>query len=274
MEKVSATVIEIHDAVQRFVRFGLVDQKFVQKDPFIYFDHFNISAPTVFANHPHSGFESVTYVVQGELFHGDNAGNKNVLGPGGIQNMCAGGGIIHREIPIGVANGLNLWVNLPHDKKRIPCDFQVSRKAQIPTLQNEGATVRVLMGNSLGMRSRIQTQQPTVMLDIMLNSGSSHTQPIDRTWTTFIYTMQGTIVVGAVTIKTRHTADISGGDFIKFENKTEDKKPARFFFFSGISLKESMYIHSKGNHAYVMESKDAALEMEKLYNKRVDGFEE
>src|SRR3954468_10840712 len=155
-------------------------------DPFLMLDAFGTDNPqdyiAGFPDHPHRGFETVTYMIAGRMRHRDSAGHEGLLQNGGVQWMTAGRGVIHSELPEqeeGRMEGFQLWLNLPQaDKMRAPWyrDFQA---AEIPELVTaEGVRVRVIAGTSRGVRGAMQraVTEP-LYLDLELPSGTSFEQP-------------------------------------------------------------------------------------------------
>lgn len=118
-------------------------------DPFLMLDLFNVALPAGFPDHPHRGFETVTYMLRGEMSHEDFKGHKGVIGPGAIQWMTAGKGIVHSEIPMSFdtpAFGFQLWINL--DKKNKYCDprYQEFSADQIPLYEDDTIKAKVIAG--------------------------------------------------------------------------------------------------------------------------------
>jgi redox-sensitive bicupin YhaK (pirin superfamily) len=129
-------------------------------DPFLLFDHFAfndpIEGPIVgFPMHPHRGIETVTYMLDGSVRHRDSLGNAGVIGPGDVQWMTSGRGIMHEEMPrrgpSGAVNGFQLWVNLPAALKMGPPRYQEVVAASIPAVKKDGASVRVVAGDFEGV---------------------------------------------------------------------------------------------------------------------------
>lgn len=134
-------------------------------DPFLMLDDFHSDNPTDymagFPSHPHRGMETVTYMISGASEHADNLGHRGRIGPGEVQWMTAGSGIIHEEMPQatdGRLQGFQLWVNLPETNKMMPPRYQDIRKEMIPVLQpNDGVVVRVIAGEVGGRGGRSRT---------------------------------------------------------------------------------------------------------------------
>jgi quercetin 2,3-dioxygenase len=175
-------------------------------DPFLLIDHLGpvdwppggaIGAP----DHPHRGFETVTYVLQGENEHRDSFGNADVLRPGDVQWMTAGGGVIHSEMPTpafkqtgGTQQGFQIWVNLPSIDKMMTPRYQTLRASQIPQAQSadELALVRVIAGEALGVSARIDTRVPIQMLHYTLQPGAQVDQSVPSDQNGLVYVFKGT----------------------------------------------------------------------------------
>jgi redox-sensitive bicupin YhaK (pirin superfamily) len=127
-------------------------------------------------DHPHRGFETVTYIIEGAMQHEDSHGHRGVIRSGDVQWMTAGAGVIHSEMPTpemmrdgGRMHGFQIWVNLPHDKKMMQPRYQEYAAAQLPLVESDGAWVRVIAGEFDGKRSPIETLVPTTMIHLRLN---------------------------------------------------------------------------------------------------------
>ncbi|PIM51133.1 hypothetical protein CS062_21330 [Roseateles chitinivorans] len=170
-------------------------------DPFLMLDAFGTDDAddyiAGFPDHPHRGFETVTYMLEGRMRHRDSAGHEGLLGPGGVQWMTAGRGVIHSELPEqqeGRMEGFQLWLNLPgRDKMRDPWYRDIA-SAEIPELALPGATVRVIAGESHGVAGAVQRDatQPTY-LDIRLEPGASFEQALPESHNAFVYVYRGAL---------------------------------------------------------------------------------
>jgi len=152
-------------------------------------------------DHPHRGFETVSYVLDGRMQHADSAGHAGTIGPGDVQWMTAGRGVVHSEMPDrelalrgGRMHGFQLWVNLPQRDKMMAPRYQEIPAAQIPEGRSDDGKVRVrvIAGESLGARAVIETQTPIFYLHAKLEPGAVLAQPAARTWNTFAYVVSGT----------------------------------------------------------------------------------
>ena len=173
-------------------------------DPFLMLDAFGTDNPddyiAGFPDHPHRGFETVTYMLEGRMRHRDSAGHEGLLGPGGVQWMTAGRGVIHSELPEqqqGRMEGFQLWLNLhSKDKMREPWyrDIAASEIPQFGT--DEGATVRVIAGHSHGVAGAMQreTTEP-LYLDLQLAPGARFAQPLAAAHNAFVYVYRGQLAI-------------------------------------------------------------------------------
>ena len=174
-------------------------------DPFLLLDeiksdHLEDYAPG-FPRHPHRGFETVTYMIEGAMEHGDSLGNAGRLGPGAAQWMTAGHGIVHSEMPkqdSGLLWGLQLWVNLPRARKMTKPRYQDIAPDRIPEVSVRGARVRLVAGAIGGERGPVDgiSVAPT-MLDVSLPPGGSFEHELPRSQTVFAYVLDGSVQVGA-----------------------------------------------------------------------------
>jgi len=180
-------------------------------DPFLLLDEMGpvdygpgeaVGAP----DHPHRGFETVTYMLDGEFEHEDSAGNRGTIAAGDVQWMTAGDGVVHSEMPAGWikerggrVHGFQLWVNLPARDKRIAPRYQDVRAATMPTWRSEDgrATVKVIAGKALGVAGAAQTRIPITYLDVALENGAEVVFEVPDNQTAFVYVFGGALQIGA-----------------------------------------------------------------------------
>ncbi len=174
-------------------------------DPFLMLDEFRSDNPddylAGFPDHPHRGFETVTYMLAGRMRHRDNAGHEGLLTAGGVQWMTAGRGIVHSELPEqenGLMHGFQLWVNLPARDKLTTPAYQDLPETAIPGYQAaSGATIKVIAGDSEGVTGAIQHDATAPLyLDIELPAGTTHLAAIPVGHNAFGYVYQGQVKVG------------------------------------------------------------------------------
>ena len=173
-------------------------------DPFLMLDNFRSDDPddyiAGFPDHPHRGFETITYMIAGRMRHRDNAGHEGLLQNGGVQWMTAGRGIIHSEMPEqenGVMEGFQLWLNLPSQRKMIPAWYRDIPKAEIPEYAtDDGVTVRVIAGTSNGVAGAM-TREDTepLYLDIELPADSLFSTILPATHNAFVFVYRGEVTI-------------------------------------------------------------------------------
>jgi hypothetical protein len=184
-------------------------------DPFLMLDAFGSDRPDDyiggFPDHPHRGFETVTYMVAGRMRHRDSAGHEGLLQNGGVQWMSAGRGIIHSELPeqeSGRMEGFQLWLNLPAKDKMGAPWYRDLQSESIPEFTTpEGVHVRVIAGASHGVAGAVQRDatQP-LYLDLHFDAGASFAQSIPATHNAFVYVYRGELQFGATRVPTRRMA--------------------------------------------------------------------
>jgi quercetin 2,3-dioxygenase len=174
-------------------------------DPFLLLDEMG---PTHYApgkavgapDHPHRGFETVTYLLAGAMRHRDSRGHAGALAPGDVQWMTAGNGVVHSEMPDpefqkkgGLMHGLQLWVNLPKKDKRMRPRYQEIPSARIPSAKSADGTVsvKVLAGEALGQKAVIETRTPILYLHFTLERGGRVTQRVPEGFNVFTYVLSG-----------------------------------------------------------------------------------
>jgi hypothetical protein len=173
-------------------------------DPFLLLDEFRSDSPkdyiAGFPDHPHRGFQTVTYMLAGRMRHKDNKGHSGVVGPGGVQWMHAGSGIVHSEMPEqdeGLMWGFQLWVNLPAKDKMSPAKYLEFDAHEIPEVTTVGATVRVVAGKLAdGTEGPVKgiVSEP-IYLDVRLDGSAAYTVPLEEGFVGFLYPYEGSIAV-------------------------------------------------------------------------------
>jgi redox-sensitive bicupin YhaK (pirin superfamily) len=157
-------------------------------------------------DHPHRGFETVTYMLEGQFEHEDSAGNKGAIAAGDVQWMTAGSGVVHSEMPAaeirqrgGRIHGFQVWVNLPARDKMMPPRYQELPASRIPraATRDGRAHVRVIAGEALGVRAAIDTRTPIVYQDWKLDPGALVEQPLAEDHHAFVYVFEGSAEVGS-----------------------------------------------------------------------------
>ena len=190
-------------------------------DPFLMLDAFGSDKPddyiAGFPDHPHRGFETVTYMIAGRMLHRDSAGHEGLLENGGVQWMTAGKGVIHSELPQqeeGVMEGFQLWLNLHSSEKMNAPWYRDFQNASLPQFHtDQGAHVTVIAGQSHGVAGAVQRQitQP-LYLDVHLPQGASFSQSIAAGHNAFLYVYRGTVEVGDMAVPTQRMAILKNSD--------------------------------------------------------------
>ncbi|KAL5729759.1 hypothetical protein ACHQM5_002662 [Ranunculus cassubicifolius] len=241
-------------------------------DPFLLLDEATIESPAGFPDHPHRGFETVSYMLKGSLLHEDFEGHRGTINTGDVQWMTAGKGILHSEFPppTGSNWGVQLWVNLSSKNKMVEPKYQDLKSKDIGEAEKDGVKVRVLAGESMGVKSPIFTRTPTMYLDFTLQPGSNFQQPIPQTWNAFIYVLDGEGVFGdskANPASVHNLLLLGSGDYVELWNKSST--PLRFLIIGGEPLNEP--IARRG--PFVMNTQQEISQAFHDYSTCTNGFE-
>lgn len=249
--------METSDGAGVKLRRSLGSRPGLRLDPFLMLDEFGTDNPNDyiagFPEHPHRGFETVTYMLDGHMQHRDHLGNVGDLGPGGVQWMTAGRGVIHSEVPQqdqGRMRGFQLWINLPATEKLKPANYRDIPPDDIPTaLQPDGSAIKVIAGTAIINGTHTQgpintTEQPLttdpMFLDVTLPPGGTFTHPITLGHNSFVYVCSGNLRVGAAGRPIeQHAAGIlsTDGDTITL---TAGNQHTHFILLAGKPLQESI----------------------------------
>ena len=218
-------------------------------DPFLMLDAFGSDAAddyiAGFPDHPHRGFETVTYMLAGRMRHRDSAGNEGLLQSGGVQWMTAGRGVIHSELPEqseGRMEGFQLWLNLPaKDKMNAPW-YRDIQSDDVPQWQGAGVTARVIAGATHGVQGAVQRDgTEPLYLDLHLDAAATFEQPLPESHNAFIYVYRGGLQVGAQPVPLQRMAILgNAGDGVRLVAGSEG---ARAILIAGKPLKEPIVQH-------------------------------
>ena len=224
-------------------------------DPFLLFDHFAFNDPLEgpirgFPTHPHRGIETVTYMLKGSVRHRDSLGNMGVIGPGDVQWMTSGRGILHEEMPRrgpeGLVNGFQLWVNLPAAQKMSPPRYQEVNSGDIPVVEDGGVKVRVVAGEYAGVRGPVtEIAARPLYMDISLAPGAEFNLPVPEGHTAAAYLFEGEAWFDAG----EHGADerVEAVSMVMFDDGDGVRvcagagAPARFMLVAGAPFKEPIF---------------------------------
>jgi hypothetical protein len=216
-------------------------------DPFLLIDELGpidyapgeaIGAP----DHPHRGFETVSYIIEGDLEHEDSAGHKGRLRSGDVQWMTAGAGIVHSEMPSremrekgGRVHGFQIWVNLPAKLKLTRPRYQDVPSERIPTATTEHARVKVIAGEALGTKAVIETHTPIVFQDWTLEPGSDVTIEIAPAQQVLAYVFGGAITIEGREVRDGQMAILGDGDAVRLTGANET---GRLLLLAGVPHRE------------------------------------
>ncbi len=201
---------------------------FMNFDPFVLWDHFNIGPGRGFPEHPHRGFEAITYMFDGGMKHKDNLGNESYVSTGGAQRFTAGRGLVHSEMPAetGESNGIQLWINLPQRLKKIEPDYQQVNAEEFPVIALAGGQAKILVGEDspLLLNTKVIYQHLTLKKEADYSLRPAHGMR------GIIYLMQGEIEVNGNLIKADQALLVEHETILKFK-ATQD---SRFMICMGV----------------------------------------
>lgn len=228
-------------------------------DPFLLFDEFGSDNPNDyiagFPPHPHRGFETITYMLNGKFRHKDSAGNEGILTDGSVQWMTAGKGVIHSEMPKqtkGLVRGFQLWMNLPKKLKMIDPAYNDISAEQIPRINFDGGIIKIIAGKYLENIGPGKPHTGMLYYDINLENNRNFEISINDGWNVFIYVYEGSIILDKIIPKGYLTVLNQVGK-IKLNG---DSNGARFILVAGEPLNEPV---ARGG-PFVMNTKSEVLQ--------------
>jgi hypothetical protein len=246
IDKISTSKPTIEGAGVRLKRaFGY--SEVTQLDPFLLLDDFRSDNPedyiAGFPWHPHRGIETVTYMLEGRVEHGDSMGNKGVIGPGDVQWMTAGSGIIHHEMPKGSnghMGGFQLWVNLPSTHKMMEPRYREVKNELIPEFQiDKSVTIRIISGEVNDKKGPVRDLVVDIeYLDVAMKPGTEFDHIIKKGYQVFAYVIEGSGYFDAEKKKNigkEHLVIFKDGDEVKI---AANDTVLRFLLISGKPLGE------------------------------------
>jgi quercetin 2,3-dioxygenase len=215
-------------------------------DPFLMLDLFGTDKPSDyiggFPDHPHRGFETITYMLQGRMRHRDSVGNEGLLLPGGVQWMTAGRGVIHSEMPEqqeGTMEGFQLWLNLPARSKMCAPWYRDIAPQELPQGSAQGVQVRVIAGHAMGVAGAVQRQfTEPLYLDIHLEPGACFEQAVPNTHNAFLVVYRGEVAVGNSLVGQRSMAVLANSQDCEHVALQAGLAPARAILVAGQPLHE------------------------------------
>ena len=232
-------------------------------DPFLLLMEDWMREPGGFPDHPHRGIETVTLVLDGELFHADNRGNSGILGADDVQWMTAGKGIIHAELPAerATSHTLQLWLNLPAERKMVESDYQDLLARSAVHIEDDRASIRLISGGLEGVAAPTRNHTPVQYLDMQLEAGARAAVPIPGAHNGFIYMVDGTARFGSPS-ETGTTEQVlwldypAGGDDGTSTLDIVAESPSRFLVVTGTPIRERVVAYGP----FVMNTEDEIMQ--------------
>ncbi|AFS80688.1 Pirin domain-containing protein [Candidatus Nitrosopumilus koreensis AR1] len=197
--------------------------------------------------HPHRGFETVTYMIDGAFEHKDSQGNSGKLFPGDVQWMTAGSGVIHSELPEkefakkgGRFHGLQLWVNLPKKEKMIPPRYQEISSNDIPVVKTDDGSVQVkiIAGESMGKKAVIDTKIPIIYLHFTLQPNATFIQNVPQNYNAFAYVIKGDAMFGNEKILAKQNQAVFFDQIGENIAISSDSDPTEVLLIAGVPINE------------------------------------
>ena len=217
-------------------------------DPFLMLDHFSSDDPddyiAGFPDHPHRGFNTFTYMLDGHMLHQDSMGNRGDLRAGGAQWMKAASGVIHSEMPQqanGLMRGFQLWINLPKDQKMSSPGYQEFQPHSFPVIESENSNVKIIVGEYGGKQSPISDPNTHVQyLDVSIVPNAEFSKELKAELRGFIYLFEGDITIEGDQLQEHNFAVLGDGDSVRI---SAGKEGARFILVAGLPLNEPIVQH-------------------------------
>jgi len=226
-------------------------------DPFLMLDHFSSDDPddyiAGFPDHPHRGFNTLTYMLDGHMLHQDSMGNKGDLRAGAAQWMKAGSGVIHSEMPqqsAGLMRGFQLWINLPAKEKMTTPAYQEYAPEALPWVEHDGKRVKVLLGEYNGHQSPIKDSHTSVQyFDVVLEANQSFSHAINASLDGFVYVFEGSATLGETALPQHTFAVLGEGDTLEISAGNDS---VRFIMVAGRPINEPIVQYGP----FVMNTKE------------------
>ncbi|POY76532.1 hypothetical protein BMF94_0373 [Rhodotorula taiwanensis] len=285
--------IETPEGAGAMVRRSIGTSQLRNFTPFLMLDNFLVKEGAGFPDHPHRGMTTLTYMLEGEFEHEDVKGHKGRIGPGDLQFMIAGKGIMHSEMPVHGPGkkdpfGLQLWIDLPKEHKLVEASYQERRAAEVASAHpTENVEIKVVCGEAQGsekeglVKGNVRPLGGCWFMDFIMSAkGERVFQPIPKGWNAFLYTLEGETVVGdassasgtgapARPIKQYHTAVLSNADSETGVWLESASDKARFVLVAGEPLEQEIYQHGP----FVMTSRNEIQQAFMDYQFERNGFE-
>ncbi|WVR03465.1 hypothetical protein IAU60_000456 [Kwoniella sp. DSM 27419] len=276
---------EVSEGAGARVRRSIGSPELRNLSPFLMLDHFRVKKGAGFPDHPHRGQTTVTYMIEGMFQHEDFMGNQGLLGPGDVQWMTAGKGVMHSEMPYFDpdpskavdATGMQLWVDLPKEQKFIEPSYQEKKASDITTINpQDGVEITVVSGESHGVTGFVRPVGGCWYFNFKLQKpGATVYQPIPEGWTAFLYIISGKVEVGdgSKTYDQFNTLVLSseagqGGVQLRRPESAEDEE-TRFVLVAGQPLDQPVVQYGP----FVLNTQRQAMEAVTDFRMGRNGFE-
>jgi redox-sensitive bicupin YhaK (pirin superfamily) len=272
----SFTAGEVADGAGAHVHRSIGSPHLHNLDPFLLLDEFNVGLPGGFPDHPHRGFETVTYVLptsKGGMQHEDFMENKGELRPGDLQWMTPGRGIMHAEMPTSTepAHGLQLWINLPKERKMIKPRYQEISRETVPHAFNEDRSVEAIVfaGDVFGYKGPVETEAPVTYVHFLLQPGATLEYSIPSSHNVFVYGVSGTGNVAGTNVQAHEAIAMEKeGDGVLLTATQDDN--LEVVIMTGEPLSEPVFQYGP----FVMSSREDIQQTLRDFDLRTNGFEE
>lgn len=202
-------------------------------DPFLMLDRFESDNPNDylagFPSHPHRGFETVTYLVNGKMRHKDNRGHEGIIETGGVQWMTAGKGIIHSEMPEqtdGLLKGFQLWVNLPAKQKMVEPTYQEFKASELGYEKRQESEIKIITGKTAnGAQGPVKNDYiEPLFWHVSLAQNALFEEPISYAHTAFLVVLDGSIKIGTTEVEKNQVAVLTSGELIQVQGTAENNE--------------------------------------------------
>jgi len=196
--------LETHEGAGVIVKRLMPIPQFRNYDPFVLWDDFTITPGNGFPDHPHRGFEAITYLFNGSIRHEDNLGNASTVHGGGAQRFTAGSGIVHSEMPNEEkpTRGIQLWINLPQRLKQVKPGYQQVNDDEFPITEIDGGKLKTIVGEG----SPLEIMTPMRYLELQLEAGASYSENITNNMRGLVYVVDGKIEINGQSYAAADTA--------------------------------------------------------------------
>ncbi|KAK9373637.1 RmlC-like cupin domain-containing protein [Lipomyces chichibuensis] len=269
--------IEQSEGVGARVRRSIGTARLRNFSPFLMLDHFSVSGKAGFPDHGHSGQETITYMLHGQVDHEDFTGSAGTIDEGDLQFMTAGRGIMHAEMPRpqkdgSAVTGLQLWVDLPERLKGCEPRYRDLHKEEIPIVKpSDEVEIKVISGESYGVKSvQDLAYTPVWMIDATIKPGGFMTQPLPEDWNAFAYVLDGDLLCGTTVVKQYNNIVFDrNGDGVEISVPENWEKNAHVVIIAGQVLDQKVVQYGP----FVAVSEEKIYETVMNFQNAANGFE-